>query len=381
MSKSRESSFVDLPTMSPGTSRKLLVHRYGIRNGSPKAYIQASLHADELPGMVVAHHLMQLLEKADNQGLLRGEIVLVPAANPIGLSQRLNNVHLGRYDLGKASNFNRDFPDLTEAAADLLVGQLTENAAENVILVRRALVEALGNYETPDELSALRVTLLRMSIDADIVLDLHCDFEAEMHIYLGTPLWPDAQDLAAWTQSCAQLLALDSGCVPFDEANSAPWWRLQDKFPDRPIPAGCLASTIELRGQSDVSDSQAEVDARAIYNFLCGRGLIDDDVPERPELLIEATPLDGVDTVNAPCPGIVVFHAEPGEIVKVGHHVADIIDPMAVDPEMARTPVYTRTDGVVYARLRDKIAQPGDTILKVAGHKTLPGRQGNLLSD
>ena len=42
---------------APGTQRELVSLHYGQPGGAAKAYIQASLHADELPGMLVAHHL------------------------------------------------------------------------------------------------------------------------------------------------------------------------------------------------------------------------------------------------------------------------------------------------------------------------------------
>ena len=49
-----------------------------------RAYIQASLHADELPGMILAHHLIKMLDSADKLGLISKEIIIVPFANPIG---------------------------------------------------------------------------------------------------------------------------------------------------------------------------------------------------------------------------------------------------------------------------------------------------------
>ena len=43
-----------LKPSSPGTSRHLKILRYGTPGAAPKAYLQASLHADELPGMMAA---------------------------------------------------------------------------------------------------------------------------------------------------------------------------------------------------------------------------------------------------------------------------------------------------------------------------------------
>jgi predicted deacylase len=52
---------IELMSASFGTGRHLHVHRFGTPGAAPKAYIQASLHADETPAMLVAHHLLERL--------------------------------------------------------------------------------------------------------------------------------------------------------------------------------------------------------------------------------------------------------------------------------------------------------------------------------
>ncbi|MBY0466263.1 MAG: succinylglutamate desuccinylase/aspartoacylase family protein, partial [Burkholderiales bacterium] len=85
-----------LISQSIGTQRTLTSLHFGEAGARPKVMIQASLHADELPGMLVAHHLRQHLAQAEANGELRGEVVLVPIANPIGLSQTVLHSQLGR---------------------------------------------------------------------------------------------------------------------------------------------------------------------------------------------------------------------------------------------------------------------------------------------
>jgi predicted deacylase len=87
---------------APGTQRELVSLHYG-QPGGQKAYIQASLHADELPGMLVAHHLRHQLNELDAAGQINGEIILVPMANPIGLSQFVMHGHQGRFELTTGS--------------------------------------------------------------------------------------------------------------------------------------------------------------------------------------------------------------------------------------------------------------------------------------
>ena len=50
-----------LLTAVPGTSRQIHSFHYGPAHATGKVYLQASLHADELPGMLVLWHLKQQL--------------------------------------------------------------------------------------------------------------------------------------------------------------------------------------------------------------------------------------------------------------------------------------------------------------------------------
>ena len=54
-----------LPSMTPGTQRRIVYHRFGKAGARPKAYLQAAIHANELPGAMALHHLMPMLGEAD----------------------------------------------------------------------------------------------------------------------------------------------------------------------------------------------------------------------------------------------------------------------------------------------------------------------------
>ena len=73
----------------------------------PRVYLQAGRHADEMPGVLVLLHLMGLPDQAEARGEIAGEVLLVPAANPIGLSQWAYQRPLGRMDADTLHNFNR----------------------------------------------------------------------------------------------------------------------------------------------------------------------------------------------------------------------------------------------------------------------------------
>ena len=378
---SKSTSQIPLPAVAPGTSRAVTVHRYGTPGARPKAYIQAGLHADELPGMLVAHHLLRRLDALDAAGAIRGEIVVVPAANPIGLSQSVLEYHVGRFALDGRGNFNRHYPDLAPIVASRIAEQLTDDVERNVRLVRAALLAALAEHQPTDETGALRKALLGLSIDANLVLDLHCDNRAPVHVYLGTPLWPDAQDLARDVGAEVVLLAEESGDNPFDEANSAPWWVLRQLLGDAyPLPPACLAATIELRGQADVDDETAAADAEALVRFLQRRGVVAGDPGPLPEARCDATPLAGNEMLRAPAAGIVTYSKALGTRLSRGDHVADIVDPAAADPAQARTPLHAGVDGVLWSQCLHRLVRPGDIVAKIAGAEPIEGRGAILLT-
>jgi predicted deacylase len=53
------------------------VHRWGPKD-KDRVYIQAALHADELPGILVANKLIELLDSIDVKGAIKKEIILIP---------------------------------------------------------------------------------------------------------------------------------------------------------------------------------------------------------------------------------------------------------------------------------------------------------------
>ena len=165
----------DLLSPVPGITRQLHSFHFGPRGGG-KVYIQASLHADELPGMLVAWHLKSRLGELEQQGCLQREIILVPVANPVGLEQVLLDAPLGRFELQSGENFNRNFVDLSDSIGDQIEEHLTEDPAHNLALIREYLRRGLDAHPARTPLQAQRLILQRLACDADMVLDLHCDF-------------------------------------------------------------------------------------------------------------------------------------------------------------------------------------------------------------
>ncbi|SEL43102.1 hypothetical protein SAMN05216359_10935 [Roseateles sp. YR242] len=363
-----------LPSPSPGTRRELVSLHYGQPGQGTKVYIQASLHADELPGMLTAWHLRRQLDLLEAQGRIQGEIVLVPMANPIGLSQWWLQSHLGRFESLSGENFNRHYPAFIEAAARAAEARLGDDPVRNVQVLRASLKTEIQAAPADTELKALRKTLMLLACDADVVLDLHCDAQALVHLYTETPCWPECEPLAAYLGSAVTLLAMDSGDNPFDEACSQPWWKWKQLFGDRfPIPQACLSVTVELRGQQDVHHDLASKDAQAILDFLSFRGVISGEAPPAPAPVGDARPLAGCMPVQSPVAGVLTFVREVGETVHEGEVLAHVIDPITAAVTELKSPV----DGLFFARDTLRLVTAGAKVAKVAGREAL--RTGKLL--
>jgi len=374
---------VPLLSPAPGTERSLLVHRYGEHGARPRAYLQAALHADEWPGLLVLQHLMKLLDRALVEGSILGEVVVVPFANPVGLAQTVNQHVLGRYDLAAGGNFNRDFPDLALTVEKRIAGCLGSNPTDNVARLRTLLAEAVAALPRESETAALKATLLELSTPSDLVFDLHCEGEALAHVYALERQRTLAMELGDHLQAPVLLLEEEPGGNAFDQANSGPWRKLERRFNlGTSLPLACFATTVELRGQADVHDDYAEADAEGLYRFLQRRGVVAGDAGPPPASRCRATPLDGMDVVMAPSAGIVAHRKHLGDTVEAGEVVAELVTLTGSDPLAGRTPMRSRTQGLLFARMAEKFVRPGQAICKIAGAKKLAHRiDGQLLGD
>ena len=362
-----------------GSARTVTSLHYGpdaAQAGCGKVYLQASLHADELPGMLVAHHLRERLAALEADGRLKSEIVLVPVANPIGLAQAVLHAPQGRFELASGENFNRHFPALAEPAWQRVQATLDGDAAANLRRVRAALRETIAEQDATTELGSLRRALLTLACDADLVLDLHCDTEALMHLYTAPAAWPAMEPLARLLGAEVCLLADDGGDQPFEESCATPWPQLAARAgADRPIPLGCVAATVELRGMADIRHALARQDAEALIAFLAHRGAIDLPAPSLPALCCEPTPLAGSMTLAAPASGVIAWLRDPGATVAAGEVLAEVVDPLAGRVHPITSPIAGR----FYARETRRFATPGMPLAKVAGREAR--RSGKLLSD
>ncbi|MCV3736509.1 succinylglutamate desuccinylase/aspartoacylase family protein [Rhizobium sp. TRM96647] len=334
-----EQSEITIAGDTPGVEWRLPVLRFrGDTETAPRVYLQAALHANELPGTAVLHFLCDRLRTAEAEGALAGDVTIVPQANPIGAAQAHFGEMQGRFDLASRTNFNRDFPLVTLAERnDLLAGLDRETAVKR-----------------------LKRTLLHMALGAELVLDLHCDDESVQYAYIDEAFWPEAADLAAALSMQAVFLS-DGESTAFEEAVGHAFKR-QDGSQSAKVP-GRLAVTVELRGRRDVHAETARADAGGLFRFLAARGVVRGAEAQVPEFTGPAVPLDNIDMVRALEPGTVLFHKDIGDMVEAGELLATII----TRPGFADGAYQMRTEraGLIATRTSDRFVRRGDDLMKI----------------
>lgn len=405
-----ETHSIRLPVMTPGTSRTVSWLRFGREGARPKAYLQAAIHANEMPGSMALHHLMPMLADADREGRIPGEVVVVPAVNPIGHAQLVGNQHLGRYHFLSYENYNRNWIDLAPAVAERLAEYLGETVQptggasgeglhpdrspgngqrtgqELVSLIRQTALAVLDAMSAQQELRRLRIEVQKLSIDADYVLDLHCDINAVMHLFMNGRDFPQG---ASTRSGPAYELAADLGskatlynepyptALTFSGVHGALWSRLADRFPHAEIPQACMACTVEMRSQQDVSHALGNSDARDLLRWLTRQGVVEGDPGPLPGLAAPLSPMEGMDVGYAPVSGFLAYHLRPGQEVREGQVICEVIDPTDPRGDLARTPVVARTSGVLFSRRLDgSLAWPGMVLFRIAGSERLAHRAG-----
>lgn len=372
-----------LPGQSPGAQHRLQSYRFEGPEPDrwPSVYIHAGLHADEHPGLLVVQHLLIELQRIERDGRLLGTVTLRPFANPVGMGQQVFGHLTGRFSLDNGENFNRRFPNMVEALeADIKAQPPMRN---DIADIRARFDRLLEEHRTQDTVAACKYHLLKDALQHDLVLDLHCDMDAALHIYSTTNQRDRTLRLARCMGIEAVFLEDDSGGDPFDEAYSKPWRLLQAAgLVDRKrLGYSC---TVELRGQADVSDELATADAAGILRFLAEEGVIDRGAaptgpagPCEPQIY----PLTGVAPVKAGTAGIVIYRKQLGEKIKKGEVLAEIapLDQGIGPPrELVRSP----TDAVVVVKSLTKLVRSGQKIALLAGVEPLPDRKrGSLLGD
>ena len=368
---------------TPSSHFSVPVYQCGPSEDAPTIYLQAAMHADEHPGTMVLHHLLDMLEEAEIKGSLRARFTILPIVNPLGLAHLSFHTHSGRYHPVMGLNYNRAWPNFGKILLqdEMFLSQLGQDKDANKKAVKAGIIRWLDAQNPVTALDKHRDIIMRFAAKADMVLDLHCDDIALNHIFIVPQNLPRYQGLADWMGSAATLMAEDSGGGSFDEVWSGLWIALQRELPDIPFPDPILSATLEYRGQQDVFDDLNKQDARNLYHFFCEEGLID-EVPDVKRPVSPApTDLNACEVLRVEKPGLIAYQVALGDVVQKGDLIADLISLDGQRAVRERTPIYAGTDGVVISLNQMKYVWPSVSIAKIAGTQKLDSRGDYLLED
>jgi predicted deacylase len=366
---------------TPGRSTELNYFRIGPPDAEKKVYLQAALHADEQPGILILHHLLQLLRDADAAGELEAQFVLFPMVNPLGMGDIEFGQHQGRYSRASGVNHNRAWPVLYDAVGEELRGKLGADAGENTRLVRAALRDWVDQLPGVTAFEQWRQQVMREACDADYVFDVHCDDDSLVHIFTVPQLQDNMQRLADYTGAAATLLAEDSGGGSFDEVWPAIWLQLARDCPDKPLPLPVVSCTLEYRGQFDTFDKLNRSDAESLYGYFQQEGLIGGKaIGDRGEAPAP-TDLRATEMLRARQAGLLAYCVVLGDEVNRGDRIADLI---MLDGDGAfeqRVALVAGTSGRVISRASNKYVWRNANIAKIVGTEILESRGDYLLGD
>jgi hypothetical protein len=366
---------------TPGRSTELNYFRIGPEGAGKKVYLQAALHADEQPGIMVLHHLLQLLRDADAADELQARFVLLPMVNPLGMGDIEFGQHQGRYHRATGVNHNRDWPVLYDAVGEGLAAKLGNDAGDNIRLVRAALRDWAASLPRITALQQWRQCVISEACDADYVFDLHCDDDSLLHIFSVPQLADNMQQLADWSGAAATMLAEDSGGGSFDEVWPALWLRLARECGDKPLPLPVVSCTLEYRGQMDTFDELNRQDAHNLYGYFQEQGLIGGAPLGQKSAARAGTDLRATQYLRSPQAGLLAYRVELGDWVEKGNCVAEVIQLDGDGAFVKRIPLLARVSGQVISRKIHKYVWAGANVCKIVGDEILESRTGKLLSD
>jgi predicted deacylase len=280
----------------------------------------------------------------------KGDITLVPYANPYGMNLKMGEVTFGRFDPNTGDNWNRFYAPLTALDGPALVDVQTfvaihagKDFATLVPLFKQALQEALQKQLAQNNTYArkLNLQLQQMACQADIVLDLHCDTISLPHAYAPWYALESALDLNFGHY--IEVPEKFGGAL--DEASFMPWWHLTQAYnqlhPNLPIERPAFeAFTLELGCYESIDLTLARTQVAKILSYLTRRGVV--EAPLQPREAALSCKSDDLIQIAAPTGGMLLHTTPLGKSIAAG-------ETLALISQMGRVPLNKPSDDIVLA--------------------------------
>jgi hypothetical protein len=295
----------------------------------PTVYIQASVHGAEHQGNPVIFELLNYFKTHP----IKGELTIVPCANPTSITQKVGTWTYGRFNPITGHNWNRNYTDLMamkeqergfslgQFVTDHLKSSWQEIKVDYKKAITNMIAQARAHYllRGPNENRKLNLILQELAADADIVLDLHTGPTACRYLYAA-----EFELESAKVFNFPLTLAIPPEFAgAMDEACFVPWWQLREEFKKqgREIPIEFEAFTVELGSEERISFAEAVDDSARLLGYLKYRGVID-SAPEFKKQKSRWSELAHYRTYYAPKGALYDFVAGPGTEFKKGQALA-----------------------------------------------------------
>ena len=117
-----DNSFIKVMTGSDLSTRRLAYSKLKSGKEGPVVWIVAGIHGDEVGGIVIAQEIFKKLRR---EGILKGEIHIIPLMNPIGFESGARGMVVSEEDLNRVFPGNKN-GTFAERLADTIFSQITK---------------------------------------------------------------------------------------------------------------------------------------------------------------------------------------------------------------------------------------------------------------
>lgn len=310
------------------SGRNLNVPIYHLSDGlpGPKVYIQSSIHGAEVQGNIVIYHLLQQLQTTR----IYGDIILVPNCNPVGTNIKAGEYTLGRFDPVNGTNWNRGYfydADKIQAFVDNLDTSLDKQEIKRNFKSqwKNYIEEKLNQPWGLGLAQQLNLTLQKIAVDADIVLDLHNGPVSTRHIYI--PEYAKASANYFNIEHCIFIPNKFAGAL--DEATFCTWWTLTDLLKQKfgqSYNFDIEAFTLEMGSQEVIDFNEGETDAVSILSYLSSKGCIDSEAFTPKQMKRVGVYLEDYKTLYTDFGGMVEYCAKPGTRINKHEVMARVLN-------------------------------------------------------
>lgn len=289
----------------------------------PTVYIQANMHGAEIQGNAVIYQLLKRLSSLD----IRGQITLVPQANPLGGNHKSGEYTLGRFDPLTGENWNR----LYHCDVDFIAAFVAANINADEQTIRRRFKQQLQQQLEAAQASPLGLksgqhicyALQKMAQQADYVLDLHTGPHSSQHLYAAEYCLEAARYF-----NIPHVLVIPNGFDgAMDEACFVPWWTLSEAFAaaGRAFAVQTEAWTVELGSQESIDLAQAQLDADGILSYLCHKEMFTRGHFSPAQMTRYGCYLQDYKTIYSPKGALAEYLAVHGEILPAGEPLVRLL--------------------------------------------------------